>query len=167
MGKPGDGRTAPSDAGLRGGRQFPGKALGISGLVFGCFLVVVIALNSSQQDGHDLTDVVDHIVDADTMRLAGGEYLRLALIDAPEVDEPGGLQARDLIVSVCPAGSTVRVDLDEGQGSMDPQGRLLGAPYCNGYNLNEMLIDSGAAMVYKEFCHVSDFASEPWASECD
>ncbi len=62
----------------------------------------------------------------ESVRFSGG-------IDAPELGNPGGYQARDFIVGLCPPGSHVYLDLDDyatGKGPYrDIYGRLLAVIY--------------------------------------
>ncbi|MCS7131941.1 MAG: hypothetical protein NZ934_04360, partial [Hadesarchaea archaeon] len=62
----------------------------------------------------------------ESVRFSGG-------VDAPELGDPGGYQARDFIVGLCPPGSHVYLDLDNyatGRGpSRDIYGRLLAVIY--------------------------------------
>ena len=62
----------------------------------------------------------------ESVRFSGG-------IDAPELGNPGGYQARDFIISLCPPGSYVYLDLDNyatGKGPYrDIYGRLLAVIY--------------------------------------
>ena len=68
------------------------------------------------------------------------------------------------VASICPVGSTVLVDEDDGQpkGSFD---RMLAVVYCNDVHFNEQILESGNAKISTLFCSESEFAGEPWAKK--
>lgn len=74
-------------------------------------------------------------------------------------------EATDTTESECPVGSEALVDEDDGQkgGSF---GRLIGVIYCDGNDtsLNEVLLQADKAVVYEDFCEVSEFANEDWVT---
>jgi micrococcal nuclease len=86
--------------------------------------------------------------------------IRLALVNTPEVNEPGYLEAKQFVESSCALGSKANVDEDDGQkgGSF---GRMIAKVYCsnNPVSLNELLLNSSHANIMPEFCGVSEFAS--------
>ena len=104
--------------------------------------------------------VVTKVTDGDTLEV-NNTSIRLALIDAPEYNEEGGDEARNFILGVCPIGADAVVDEDDNQrgGSYD---RTVGVIYCNGVNLNAVLIESGYGVIDSRFCDVSEFADEQW-----
>ena len=90
-------------------------------------------------------------------------HLHLCILaSAPELSEPGGIAAREFILELCPPGTFVSVDEDDGQleGSY---GRMIAVIYCDGKNLNSELLDAGLGSLSTEFCPDSEFAQEPWA----
>ncbi len=107
---------------------------------------------------------VTEIVDGDTLDV-NNVRIRLAMVDTPEVGEGGYEAAIDATESVCPVGSEALVDEDDGQkgGSF---GRLIGVVYCDGNDssLNEILMETGKAVLYEDFCGVSEFANEDWVT---
>src|SRR3990172_5375005 len=109
--------------------------------------------------------IVTRVVDGDTLDV-DDIRIRLTLVYAPESYEPGGAEATQFLLSICPIGSTVLVDEDDGQteGSYN---RLIGVVYCNDKNLNAELIGSDYAWIYEQFCEVSEFANEAWAKDCN
>lgn len=106
--------------------------------------------------------IVTRIVDGDSLEV-NNVSIRLALVDAPEYNETGWAEAGEFVSNICPIGSTVLVDEDDGQieGSY---GRVTAVVYCrnNNWNINAVLIDKGFATVYEEFCNASEFANEDW-----
>jgi hypothetical protein len=109
---------------------------------------------------------VTEIVDGDTMDI-NNLRVRLALVNTPERGESGYTKAIDFVESVCDVGTTALVDEDDGQkeGSFD---RLIGLIYCgddginNKKSLNELLVEHGYAVIYQDFCNISEFSSARW-----
>ena len=108
-----------------------------------------------------ITGIVSKVIDGDTIKV-DEQSIRFALASAPELSESKGMDAKDFINELCPVGSTVTIDEDDGQtqGSYD---RILGMIWCNGKNLNEQLVESGYGYVDKQFCTVSEFSNSTWA----
>ncbi len=75
-----------------------------------------------------------------------------------------GPEAKELIESLCPVGSSVLVDEDDGQ-TEGSYGRIIGVIYCNGMNLNEELVDSGLGYLSSGFCDKSEFSSHTWTQK--
>jgi micrococcal nuclease len=108
--------------------------------------------------------IVTEIVDGDTLDV-NNVRVRLSLVNTPEIGERGFNGAIETTESECKVGSDALVDEDDGQkgGSF---GRLIGAVYCNESNisLNEVLLEEGKAVLYENFCNVSEFANEDWVT---
>lgn len=106
---------------------------------------------------------VTQVIDGDTIKV-DERSIRFALSSAPELDESGGIESKELIEILCPVGSTVLVDEDDGQtqGSYE---RIIGMITCNDVNLNEELLDSGLGNLSSEFCTTSEFSTHLWAQK--
>jgi endonuclease YncB( thermonuclease family) len=106
--------------------------------------------------------IVTEIVDGDTIDV-NNVRIRLSMVNTPERGEAGYNEATEITESVCPVGGNALVDEDDGQkeGSYD---RLIGVAYCNGSatSLNQILLEEGKAIVYEDFCGVSEFARDKW-----
>jgi endonuclease YncB( thermonuclease family) len=110
---------------------------------------------------------VTEIVDGDTLDV-NNVRVRLALVNTPERGENGYTEAIDFVQSVCSVGTTALVDEDDGQkeGSFD---RVIGLVYCGGDNinnkksLNELLLELSNAVIYQDFCGISEFSLASWA----
>jgi hypothetical protein len=110
---------------------------------------------------------VTEIVDGDTLDI-NNVRIRLALVNTPERGQSGYTEAIDFVQSVCDVGTTALVDEDDGQkeGSFD---RVIGLVYCGNDNinnkksLNELLLENGYAVIYQDFCGMSEFSSSNWA----
>jgi endonuclease YncB( thermonuclease family) len=107
---------------------------------------------------------VTEIVDGDTIDV-NNVRIRLSMVNTPERGEAGYNEATETTESECQVGSTALVDEDDGQkeGSYD---RLIGVVYCNGNtaSLNQLLLEQGKAIIYEEFCDVSEFANDKWVT---
>ena len=108
---------------------------------------------------------VTEIVDGDTIGV-NNVRIRLSIVNTPERGEDGYNEATKLTESVCPVGADALVDEDDGQkeGSYD---RLIGTVYCNSSttSLNQILLQEGKAVVYEDFCDVSEFAKDKWVTD--
>lgn len=97
-----------------------------------------------------LSGEVIYVSDGDTLLLrtpAGDkEWIRLAEIDAPEKDQPGGLEAKEALMQRV-KGRKVEVDYE----NRDGYGRLIGNIHHDGYNLNVEMVRSGLAWVYRRY----------------
>ncbi len=105
-------------------------------------------------------DSVTYIVDGDTLDV-GTTRIRLALVNTPEVGEPGYVEAKRFTAQTCPVGIQAAVDEDDGQTG-GSYGRMIAVVYCQGVNLNEALLGSGHAVLLTYYCPVSEFADEAW-----
>jgi endonuclease YncB( thermonuclease family) len=103
---------------------------------------------------------VTEIIDGDTLKV-NNVSIRLTLIDAPEYNEEGWNETKELALSICPIGSKAIVDEDDGQN--ESYGRIVAVVYCNRRNLNAEMIYNKYVTMYKEFCNVSEFANEDWS----
>lgn len=108
-----------------------------------------------------ITDRITSVIDGDTVYLK--DYrIRLSLVDTPEMHQPGFSEATSFTSNLCPVGSVVTVDQDDGQ-LYDVYGRLLGKVTCSGKVLNAELLENGHARILTQYCAKSEFASEEWA----
>ena len=148
-------------------------------LVIGVAIIVTssLVMNQLQEEPEILQDLdlcktepvcytarVTRIIDGDTIdvaHLTTGEpiRIRLALVDTPERGEDLYQEATDFTGTICPAGSRIIFDQDDGQleGSY---GRVIGAVYCNGVLLNEALLDTSLAVIDTRFCSASEYGTE-------
>jgi micrococcal nuclease len=106
---------------------------------------------------------VTHITDGDTLEVDGTK-IRLALVTAPEMGKPGGLEAKSFVEKLCPMGSKVIVDQDDKQPK-DSYGRVVGLVWCGDKNLNAELLYAGLAKIDTTVCSRSEFQDEDWAKK--
>jgi micrococcal nuclease len=104
---------------------------------------------------------VTKIVDGDTLHV-DDKSVRLALASAPNLEGYGGVDSRNFIQTICPVGSEVLVDEDDGH-ILDNHARLVGMITCNDMILNEELLDASLGHFESRFCSSSEFANESWA----
>jgi len=104
--------------------------------------------------------IVSHIADGDTLTV-NDVIIRLSLVDAPEMNQTGFIEAKQFTESLCPINSTAVVDEDDNQleGSY---GRTVAVVYCSNKNLNEQLLINNKAILLTYFCEISEFKDEKW-----
>lgn len=104
---------------------------------------------------------VTRVIDGDTLDVEGDLRIRLVLVDAPELGEPGGVEAKDRLADLC-LDVLALIDEDDFQIGGDAYGRVLAVVHCRGANANAAIIASGYAETYYTFCSVSEFGDEAW-----
>lgn len=100
------------------------------------------------------------VVDGDTIKIfENGRKVSVRLwgIDAPEMTQSFGVEARDFLHSRCASG---RVEIV--RKGKDKYRRILGIVFCNGENMNETLVQSGFAWAYlhKKYVPLMESARE-------
>ena len=97
----------------------------------------------------DAITTVTNIIDGDTFDSLLGR-VRLADINAPELDEPGGYEAKNALTSLI-LNRVVYLDIDDIYGT-DPYGRIVAVVYVRYnsthlLNVNKWLLDNGYAVI--------------------
>src|SRR5699024_4470632 len=92
---------------------------------------------------------ITSVHDGDSMRARCPGFrktlrIRLEQIDAPEIGQAHGTQARDYLRSLCEPGS-LTVIKDKGR---DVYHRVLGRVFCNDTDANAAMVEAGMAWVY-------------------
>jgi len=110
-----------------------------------------------------ITGIVTKIIDGDTIHV-DDQSVRFSLASSPELNGFGGVDSKNFIQTICPIGTKVLVDEDDGQ---TPEGhsRIIGVVYCNDMILNKELLDAGLGYLDSRFCNSSEFASDSWAQK--
>ncbi|MBT8172572.1 MAG: thermonuclease family protein [Nitrosopumilus sp.] len=106
---------------------------------------------------------VTKIIDGDTI-IVDGQSVRFSLSSAPELKMFEGQDSKKFIETICPVGSKVLVDEDDGQ-ILGSYGRMVGVITCNGVNLNSELLDANLGYLQDRFCDSSEFGKESWAQK--
>ena len=115
----------------------------MAAVIFGCLSPLGIS-------AADIKGAVIAVSDGDTLTVRGDDRaftIRLAGIDAPEKRQRFGDKARRFAVSRV-LGKEVRVEA----AGTDRYGRIIGKVHYDGGCLNEELIRSGFAWVYRRYC---------------
>jgi micrococcal nuclease len=102
--------------------------------------------------------VVSHVTDGDTVRLAGrgsGRLLRLHGIDAPELCQDHGPQAREALAAKL-LGQRVQVS----SRGRDPYGRTLAQVHLRGEDVGAWMVRHGHAWSYRAQRQPSPYAQE-------
>ena len=108
-----------------------------------------------------ITGTVMEITDGDTI-LVNEQSIRFSLASAPNLEGYGGVDSRNFIQTICPVGSEVLIDEDDGH-VLDNHARMVGLVTCNNVVLNEELLDANLGYLEKRFCSSSEFADDDWA----
>ena len=95
---------------------------------------------------------VQSVHDGDSMRVQcpgqrGTTPIRMRQIDAPELEQAHGIQARDHLRKLCSRGSIATIHT---QGR-DQYGRVLGDVHCENKSVNEEMVSSGSAWLYDRY----------------
>lgn len=117
-------------------------------------------VNDNQSSDIELVGIVTKVVDGDTLDI-NGIRIRLALVDTPEINQPGYDRAKQFLESLC-LGKKGELDVDSGQRRGDRHGREIGVVYCDGINTNEKLMSNNLARILVQFCDITEFANENW-----
>ncbi len=140
--------------------------IGISLITYPYSTVFAQATGTTSVPTANFTGVVTKVIDGDTLdvKTIDGKTIavRLALVDAPETNEPGYTQASNFVSQNC-LNKAAEVDPDNNQGLSF--GRLVAVVYCDDLNINDLVIASGLATIYKSFCDISEFANTTWAQK--
>jgi micrococcal nuclease len=126
------------------------------------------ASDTSKNLSHDcsgtakcITGTVTKIIDGDTIHV-NEQSVRFALASAPNLEGYGGADSRNFIQTICPVGSEVLIDEDDGH-VLDDHSRIVGMVTCNDVILNQELLDANLGHLEIRFCPSSEFANEHWA----
>ncbi len=117
-------------------------------------------INENQSNDIELAGIVTKVVDGDTLDI-NGIRIRLALVDTPEINQPGYDRAREFVESLC-LGKKGELDVDSGQRRGDRHGREVGVVYCDGINMNDKLMSNNLARILVQFSDITEFANENW-----
>lgn len=91
-------------------------------------------------------------------------YVRFSLASSPALMGSEGVNSKDFIQTICPIGSEVLVDEDDGYAS-EGHSRIVGLVYCNDMILNKELLDANLGYLSDRFCDSSEFANDSWAQK--
>ena len=106
---------------------------------------------------------IKNIVDGDTIEIEDA-VIRLSLVEGPELNMIGGIEAKEFVASTCPVGSDVLVDEDDGQIERS-YGTVMGKVFCQGIILNEKILENQPHQLNSIQCFSSEFSDEDWAKK--
>ncbi|MEM1821633.1 MAG: thermonuclease family protein [Zestosphaera sp.] len=111
--------------------------------------------------------VVTHVVDGDTIHISPPVYVqgsyrtvvRLADIDAPELNQPGGAEARGALIELLASyGSVVLLDIDKSENAVDEYGRVIAVAYVRVDDTT--LLNVNKWMVENEYASIEDLEND-------
>ncbi len=115
------------------------------------FVLLVLMLPHALASPNEASGIVAHVADGDSFTVEGVGDIRLADVNSPELDAPGGPEAKEYTWSNL-LDKRVFLDIDN-KTVKDKYGRyvcivyLASADGSVGANFNHMLVDSGHAIV--------------------
>ena len=121
---------------------------------------VSMDVRDNQSNDIELVGIVTKVVDGDTLDI-NGIRIRLALVDTPEIGQPGYDRAKHYVEKLC-LEKKGELDVDSGQRRGDRYGREVGVVYCDGVNVNDKLMANKMAKILVEFCDITEFSNENW-----
>ena len=117
--------------------------------------------DQKEQENIEFEGTVNYVVDGDTLDI-NDNRIRLSLVNTPERGQEGYKEAKKLVQNLC-LNKKGEVDIDDGQRRGDRYGREVGIVYCDGININKALVENNLAVIYSDYCEISEFSSEEWA----
>lgn len=96
------------------------------------------------------------VTDGDTVRVrldSGPINVRLHAVDAPEISQPWGREARDALARRLPVGRAVQLEVTD---QSDGYGRMVARVVTDGADIDAWLVRSGHAFVYRQYAGRED-----------
>lgn len=93
---------------------------------------------------------VSRIIDGDTFEITSGEKIRMIGINAPEISDLHGNEAKQHLSELI-SGKNVKLVSDTRSNDRDRYSRLLRYVYLNGTDINKKMIEDGHAIAYLKF----------------
>ncbi len=141
----------------------------ILGVAVAVMLVIPISpptqLQCSNDKGACYESTLLTVIDGDTIKNSDNNSIHFSLVLAPELDENEGENSKIFLEAICPIGSKITVDEDDGQLQGSDDG-IVAQVHCNGMSMNAEMVFNNYAMVDVRHCDNSEFTFELWASEC-
>ena len=147
--------------------EYSMKLVKLDNSIYSDLFLIPVSMDVSNNQSNDieLVGIVTKVVDGDTLDI-NGIRIRLALVDTPEIGQPGYDRAKHFVQSLC-LGKNGGLDVDNGQRRGDSHGREVGVVYCDGVNVNDKLMVNKMARILVQFCDITEFSNENWtASQC-
>ena len=122
-------------------------------------------LQCSNDKGLCYESTLTRVIDGDTIKDSEDQSIRFSLVSAPELNEPGGKDSKAFLEALCPIGSKIFIDEDDGQ-MQGSYGRTIAQVHCNGMSMNAEMIYNNHATIDTRYCGASEFSFESWAVSC-
>ena len=122
-------------------------------------------LQCSNDKGACYETTLLRVIDGDTIKDSDDKSIRFSLVSAPELDRKEGENSKVFLEAICPIGSKIIIDEDDGQlqGSHD---RIMAQVYCNEISMNAEMIYNNHATIDTSYCGISEFTFELWTDSC-
>lgn len=136
------------------------KYVGVSFAIIFAFSVHFI--NGKQQNNVVITDDISsnfRVIDGDTLcHIPNNDKIRLYGIDCPEMKQDFGTNAKQITKSVMEETHSLRIE-NVGKDKYGRTVAIVGLD-AGSITLQEVLLKNGAALVYRDFCHLEDICQE-------
>jgi micrococcal nuclease len=96
------------------------------------------------------TSKVIRVIDGDTFETENGERVRLIGINAPEISDIFGVEAKQHLIELV-EGKNVDLVPDKISNDRDVYGRQLRYVYCNNSDINRLMVSDGYAFAYLKY----------------
>lgn len=93
---------------------------------------------------------VSRIIDGDTFEIASGEKIRMIGINAPEISDLHGVEAKQHLSELI-SGKNVKLVSDTKSNDRDRYSRILRYVFVDGTDINKKMIEDGHAIAYMKF----------------
>ena len=122
-------------------------------------------LQCSDDKGACYETLLLEVIDGDTIKDSDDKSIQFSLVSAPELDKKEGENSKVFLEVICPMGSKIIIDEDDGQlqGSYD---KTIAQVYCNGMSMNAEMIYNNHAIIDTSSCGISEFTFELWTDSC-
>ncbi len=124
-----------------------------------------IQLQCSNDRGVCYETTLLEVIDGNTIRDSDDKSIQLSLVSAPELDKKEGENSKIFLEIICPMGSKIIIDEDDGQ-LQESFDETTAQVYCNGMSVNAEMIYNHHAVIDTSSCGISEFTFELWADSC-
>ena len=141
----------------------------ILGVAIAMMLIIPVSppiqLQCSNDKGVCYETTLLEVIDGDTIKDFDDKSIQFSLVSAPELDKKEGENSKVFLEVICPIGSKIIIDEDDGQlqGSYD---KTVAQVYCNGMSMNAEMIYNNHAIIDTSSCGISEFTFELWTDSC-
>lgn len=141
----------------------------ILGVAVVMMLTIQFSLQTQLQCSNDRGECYEttllSVIDGDTIKDSNDKLIGFSLVLAPELVDKRGIDSKVFLEAICPVGSNMIIDEDDGQLEGSPD-KTIAQVYCNGMSMNAEMIYNHHAINDVRFCGASEFTFELWAKSC-